>query len=146
MTEPDRILVSDRFINRRIDSSVEIRVAQPQLIPSSEKGEFSAYWRCEYLLIHDDVATLGFCGGESWMQSFLLAYEAVTTIIKPLDIEWETPDGLPAWLVIPRLVPIGWNYDFYAKVIRFIEERDDAMNAQVEARRVSRSGNHGGKD
>ncbi len=141
MGNAKEFVVSERFFNRRTGSSVEIRVARPELIPPSAGSHLSAYWKCEYLLIHDDVTRPGFCGGESWMQSFLLAYEAITTIIKPLDIEWETSDGTPAWLVIPRLVPIGWNYDFYAKIIRFIEHADNEINAQIEARQASDSGN-----
>lgn len=68
----------------------------------------------------------------------LLAYSAATTDISSNVSEWETADGLPAWIAIPRLVPIAWDYDFYKKICDFIETEDQALQRIIEARRRAR--------
>lgn len=72
------------------------------------------------------------------MQALMLAYKAATKTACEDETLWNTEDGVPAWCIVPRTVPISWKYDFYRKCCDFIETEEAALLRNIEERRRAR--------
>ena len=45
-----------------------------------------------------------------------------------------THDGLPAWIIFPRKVPIAWGYEHWKKLVDHIGEEEAAINRRIADR------------
>ncbi len=132
MPEP---VFTTSFRHSTTGSRLTVQIFPPVLLPDGHGGQ---YWRCDFTSDQDGNVVQKYAGGVDWMQALLLAYTVATKTACEDETLWETEDGLPAWCIVPKTVPISWKYDFYRKCCDFIEAEEAALLRKIEERRRAR--------
>ena len=136
MNSEEPILVM-HFQNRCSRSQLTSRVFRPI---ASEQGPHlddmaTGSWTANFECNLDGTVTRDYVGGSTWLQALLLAFEGATKPLIGNEADWENLDGCPAWVLIPKLVPIGWGYDLYKRVLDFSNAEQVAINERIAERR-----------
>lgn len=107
--------------------------------PSSHKvlcavtGLHSRVWKTKYSLQIDNVSEHHEAAGVDWLQSFCMAIEGIRLAIPVREVEhWKSPDGVPAWAIIPHNIPIAWGYEFYRNGVQMIDAAEKEKNEEIE--------------
>ena len=121
-----------RFRNRQTGKTIVVSLAVPF---QANDRDGNVEWSCPYKVSQDGIETSGKISGADWLQALLLAYKGATKPISDSEIEWENEDGIDAYALIPKMVPISWGYDFYQRLYGYIKSEENALNAEIAERR-----------
>lgn len=102
---------------------------------TKEAPDRARYWECRYVVRLDGKVVRSSAAGDSWLQAILQAVEGVRQFISddPSD-RWTTEDGVPAWVIFPKLVPIAWGLEEFDRIASSIDAREEKLNAKLRKR------------
>jgi len=133
----EKPLVSMKFRNIATGQMLIASVFEPRSSDQySEQADMtSGTWWARYSCEYADQSTSDQVGGASWIQALLLALHGACMPIIKNENGWENLDGCPAWVLIPKLVPISWGYELYRKVLDFSAELESALQRELSEKR-----------
>jgi hypothetical protein len=145
-----RIIFSLKMTNRLSGKKMEahFRSPQSQKIYIEAVHKYANVWECNYdICVGNRIKEMS-ASGANWLQSLLLAVEGVSRKIPAKnEQDWITEEGVPSWIILPKLVPISWGHQLYreladltdAKVAKFVAKIDKGQhNQQAKVKRLKK--------
>ena len=148
-----KILFSASFRNTKTTKKLRVDVYEPiemlsrdyiksknlqSTYPHMTTDDKSRIFISKYVSESAENTRVGEAGASSWLDAVLLAYRSATDVVKKKEIDWESLAGVPAWLLIPKTIPISWGWEFYNEVQNLIIEKEKALNKKIARRRAKR--------
>lgn len=95
----------------------------------------SITWETRYAIIRNKKRRNAMALGQNWLQSLLLAVEGARRHIPSGEEDvWHTDDGMPSWIIFPRLVPISWGHSVFSEIVRFSNWRIEEISSSAAKR------------
>lgn len=137
MTPASARLLTLRFVNQRTSSVLSVKICEPGLktwFDEDLQRELSS-WITDYEMEIDGRTEIFRSAGVDWLQSFLLALEGVRVRV-PVGEEdvWESAEGLPTWMVLPRCLPIAWGYEIFKEAEQSVEQIVARVHSEIETK------------
>ena len=131
---PERELFRQCFRCITSDAELCIALAEPY---EEENPELGPLWYCNYSVSGNGIGNeySGRAAGADWLQALLMALLAASKRLEGDELTWVTSQGVPAWAVLPKLVPIEWGYQFYRKICDHISDEETLLKASLDKRR-----------
>lgn len=130
MSNKSHELVST-YRNTNDGSELKVSLRWPEWsIDSNGNG----VWCCEFATDRDGVKEERRAYSEEAFGALLNAYVGATKDLVEQEQDWETADGTPAWVMIPKLIPISWGETIYAKVLNYSNEQVRLLQEDIEKR------------
>lgn len=123
------------FRNRITEATVVVSVALPQRMLDEASN---SVWRCNFSVARDGKSNEGFACSDEAISAVLLAFAFATRELIEGEQEWETADGVPAWLIIPKTVPVSWGFEYYSKIWNLMKIELQKLQRDIEDRRIGR--------
>jgi hypothetical protein len=125
--------------NRKRRRSLHFTMTMPGTVPRAVWDRTDhPLWACTVTVVKRGKPTSWTLHGEDWTGAIVNAFKLMRRMIpEDEECEWETPEGLPSWCVLPRIVPIGWGYDLYHRISRATEDIRRTYEDDVQRRRLA---------
>ena len=96
-------------------------------------------WSCSYIVQSEQGTKEKTVYCETWVGALVIALDGLRRMIpEDEDNDWETSEGLPSWLVFPKIVPSGWGYAEHQRLWKVVREAQAEINARIEQRRTGK--------
>ena len=90
-------------------------------------------WSARFSVTYDGKTRTRSATGAFWLQALLLATEGVRLELpSEQSATWKTDDGLPSWIVFPRMVPISWGENHHHEMLRDIQIHEQRLHSEIE--------------
>jgi hypothetical protein len=112
-------IFSLEFRNRRDGRTLRARFFMPtrQSVDARIAGKTAYYWVCRFEVQRNGKVSNEIASGDNWLQALLMAVEGVRrTIPDDSEQDWQTEDGIPSWVLLPKHVTISWGYELHRKL------------------------------
>lgn len=123
------------LVNRNTNSTLSVVFFAPELSTwfDEELQRDLSSWITHYEIELDGQKKNYRAAGVDWLQAFLMALEGVRVKIPAEEAEiWETPDGLPSWMALPRCLPIAWGYEVFKEAEDSVELIVNRVHREIE--------------
>jgi hypothetical protein len=75
-------------------------------------------------------------GGGSVLEIFWLATDFIRQKLPAgTESDWVNEDGVPAWVLLPKAIPISWGHEFYKRVDDLVNIEIASFTKEIEMRR-----------
>jgi hypothetical protein len=132
------LLFSIKLVNRKNQRSIASRFYDPLRIEeqSSLGGKSSPCWKCRIQIDSEGRTNSKVIAGADWLQAVLLAVEYFRQHI-PINEEqdWLNTDGVPSWILLPKVVPYSWGYPLYHSLAEHVRSEEISFILKIDARR-----------
>jgi hypothetical protein len=135
-----RVLCSLRFSNKRSDQVILAEISEPVSHITHPLGapEPVRDWGSTVTVDLDGALHRKIVWSSNWPGAFMLALDYIRRFIPDgHEREWLDEDGVESWCVLPKLVPISWGHDLYARISQLSDQAEKEFVSEVERRRLA---------
>lgn len=123
-------MFSLRFVNSRTRSLLSA-IFSPPTFQSGEGVDGS--WKCTVDIDLNGITSRYSLSGATKLQSFLLALDFVRRQFpRGEEEQWNTDEGIPLWIELPRTLPYSWGYDLYRSLSDLLDAEETRFIDRIE--------------